>query len=275
MGRPFRSFCSSQAIFPFGISLRQSVLSMSCVWKYSPWSKRNIKGWDKTGFRQRDQQTWCRASRSGTRCSRCAVPHGWRALQHWGETKRFCTKNKNWETLFCCRWKAFQNHNLKLCCLLSSQCCPRGAARRCLTHPHTGNPEPSLLSAEQGTSPGSGHGSPTPLVHLPSCPWALEGLEVRRWRHRGDESGLGHRTAPQPGSAQLLLAGSRQAAAPRPRRWAPVVFFSLLLGSELSLLLHIPSTCYSGDTKQICSAKVGSALGFNESSQGYLALTNQ
>lgn len=144
MGRPFRSFCSSQAIFPFGISLRQSVLSMSCVWKYSPWSKRNIKGWDKTGFRQRDQQTWCRASRSGTRCSRCAVPHGWRALQHGGETKRFCTKNKNWETLFCCRWKAFQNHNLKLCCLLSSQCCPRGAARRCLTHPHTGKPEPSL-----------------------------------------------------------------------------------------------------------------------------------
>lgn len=136
-------------------------------------------------------------------------------------------------------------------------------------------PNSQGCSAEQGTSPGSGHGSPTPLVHLPSCPWALEGLEVRRWRHRGDESGLGHRTAPQPGSAQLLLAGSRQAAAPRPRRWAPVVFFSLLLGSELSLLLHIPSTCYSGDTKQICSAKVGSALGFNESSQGYLALTNQ
>lgn len=86
---------------------------------------------------------------------------------------------------------------------------------------------------------------------------------------------LGHRRASQPGFAQLLLAGGRQAAAPRPRRWAPVVFFSLPLEFELPLLLHIPSTCCGGDTKQIYSGKVGSALGFSESSQGYLALTNQ
>lgn len=138
----------------------------------------------------------------------------------------FAQRIKIREHFFCC-WKAFHNQNLKLCCLLSSQSCPRGAAAEPSPHIHTPGAIPRCTVQSKEHLQAQGMAAP----HL----FSTSPVALRHWEawEQGDGGtwvmrvALGHRTAPQPGFAQLLLAGSRQAAALQPRRWAPVVFFAL------------------------------------------------
>lgn len=138
----------------------------------------------------------------------------------------------------------------------------------------------SPSSSARGTPQPQCHGTPR-LLQTTSCQLGLGRLGVRGWWQRNKDTSSEPWEEPLAWGGILLgqlswLHAQKAGKQLHHSLWGSSAFLSLFCSG----ILVAPSiahsvTCCRGDKKQSSSVKVGSDAGFNESSQGYLALTNQ
>lgn len=308
MGRPFQSFIHppvavSQTIFPFSVSLTQSALNLCCT-SCIPLEVKEMFVLDGTrqdsgGERpvnivksQKKQKTLHQLQFVSCTES-AAMPM---QKKPWGLLKEKKKVFFSW-SLFSC--KAFQNHKKKFYSLLTSKCCPWGAAAE-LTSGQTTQVSHRGASMCWGTRAftiatsiphhqvGEHHGGlrapqprchsgPVLLFHATGCQAGLGSLGANDGGIRIPAPSLGR--SPSPGwdpPWPVVLAPcpeSWEAVAPRPGLWGPSAFSSLLRPRILVAPFIAP---VAGVRKSRCPQwRWAPMAGFNESSQWYLASTNQ